>query len=320
MKFTTYALLLTGALAAGFAAFAPEAPRALPAASGYEGIWYSNQPSNDEYAYKYSGGFATYPQQQSPNAIYRKEVHKTFFCYGGNQLDPADPARQELLHMVSYFDHATGMVPKPTILLNKRTDDAHDNPVLSIDDQGYLWVFSKAHGTARPSCIHRSRKPYDLREFELIRETNFSYGHPWWHPGKGFLFLHTLYENNGRSLYFSTSLDGRIWSEPQLLARAEQGHYQITAHLGDRTASAFNVHPPPLGLNGRTNLYYIETRDMGRTWQTAAGAKVGIPIRSMKKPGACPRLCCRESAGLPQGIDLLYRWPAGHSLSHVKGI
>lgn len=28
---------------------------------GYRGIWYANQPSGDEYKFKYSGGFATYP-------------------------------------------------------------------------------------------------------------------------------------------------------------------------------------------------------------------------------------------------------------------
>ncbi|MCU0228426.1 MAG: hypothetical protein MUF01_12380 [Bryobacterales bacterium] len=58
----------------------PPAPGAHPLADGYEGIWYFNQPSKDEFVYKYSGGFATYPQQFSPIAIYRKEVNKTFFC------------------------------------------------------------------------------------------------------------------------------------------------------------------------------------------------------------------------------------------------
>jgi len=36
--------------------------------------------------------------------------------------------------MVSYYDHATKKVARPTILLNKHTDDAHDNPTLAIDD------------------------------------------------------------------------------------------------------------------------------------------------------------------------------------------
>src|SRR5262245_51969601 len=57
--------------------------RPLPTDDGYHGIWYMNQPSKDEYKYKYSGGFATYPQQHMPIAIYSKKANKTFFCYGG---------------------------------------------------------------------------------------------------------------------------------------------------------------------------------------------------------------------------------------------
>lgn len=169
---------------------------AQPTDDGYRGIWYSNQPSKDEYRYKYSGGFATYPQQQLPVAVYAKEVNKTFFCYGGRSRE-----KNELLHMVGYFDHATGQVPRPTILLNKRTDDAHDNPTLMLDDTGHVWIFSAAHGTARPSWIHRGTRPWSVDEFEEILETNFSYTHPWWMPGQGFLFLHTRYRS-GRGLFW----------------------------------------------------------------------------------------------------------------------
>src|SRR6476659_8602188 len=108
---------------------------------GYRGIWYYNQASHDEYKYKYSGGFATYPQQHEPIAIYAPAVKKTFFVYGGTTArSGAD--KQELLHMVSCFDHVTHKVPRPTILLNKKTDDAHENPTISIDDRGFIWVFS----------------------------------------------------------------------------------------------------------------------------------------------------------------------------------
>src|SRR5439155_4478487 len=119
-------------------------------AEGYSGIWYMNQPSADDYRYKYSGGFATYPQQHVPIAIYRPEVNKTFFCYGGTTAKRAGD-KQQLLHMVSYFDHKTGQVPCPTILLDKKTSDAHDNPTIALDDQGYIYIFSPSHGTARPS-------------------------------------------------------------------------------------------------------------------------------------------------------------------------
>jgi len=104
---------------------------------GYRGIWYFNQPSNDEYKYKYSGGFATYPQQHIPIAIYSKEVDKTFFVYGGTTARKAKD-KQQLLHMISYYDHKTGKVPRPRILLNKQTDDAHDNPTLQMDERGHL--------------------------------------------------------------------------------------------------------------------------------------------------------------------------------------
>ena len=50
---------------------------------GYRGIWYQRQKLDSEYRYKYSGGLGTYCAKHQPFAIYRPEVNKTFFCYGG---------------------------------------------------------------------------------------------------------------------------------------------------------------------------------------------------------------------------------------------
>lgn len=245
----------------------------LPRDDGYRGIWYFNQPTKDQYVYKYSGGFATYPQQQSPIAIYAAAVDKTFFVYGGTVT-----GKQELLHMVSYYDHRTGMVPRPVILANKQTDDAHDNAVMSIDNEGTIWIFSNAHGASRPAYIWRSDKPYSIDGFTLQVTTNFSYGHPWFIPGRGFLFLHTIYQEGKRNLFWATSTDGKAWTEPAPLARMDMGHYQVTTQRGNRVATVFNYHPTPLGLNARTNLYYLETSDMGRTWKTIEGNPVKTPL------------------------------------------
>ena len=247
---------------------------------GYRGIWYYNQPSDDEYRYKYSGGFATYPQQITPFAVYCGEANRTFFCYGGA---PAD--KNELVHAVSYFDHAAGTVPRPRILLNKGTDDAHDNPAISVDDAGHLWIFSNAHGTSRPSWIHRSTRPYDIDEFEQVLETNFSYSQPWFLPGQGFLFLQTRYSAEGhRRLFRQASPDGRTWSEPQMVAYFGKGHYQTSSPCGRKVGTAFNYHPEPVGLNARTNLYYLETDDLGETWRNAAGEAVSVPLRHPRNP------------------------------------
>src|SRR6187397_2663845 len=118
-------------LAVAVSLFACNAILAAPLerADGYRGIWYSNQSTGDEYKYKYSGGFATYPQQHVPIAIYSAAANKTFFCYGGSTGRP-----KELACMVSYFDHDTRQVPRPRVVLVKKTDDAHENPTLQIDD------------------------------------------------------------------------------------------------------------------------------------------------------------------------------------------
>ncbi|MBM3497943.1 MAG: hypothetical protein FJX74_04655 [Armatimonadetes bacterium] len=245
---------------------------------GYRGIWYCNQPSHDEYVYKYSGGLGTYPSNHYPFAVYAPAVDKTFFCYGGRSKE-----RNELLHMVSCFDHATGLVPRPTVLLNKRTDDAHDNPVIALDEAGHVWVFSSSHGTARPSYIHRSTQPYSVDAFELIATTNFSYPVPWWVPGRGFLLLHTRY-GGGRVVYQWRSPDGVAWDAGTKLFGIEQGHYDVSGAQSGRVGVALNYHPEPLGLNWRTNLYYLETDDGGETWRAATGEPLAFPITEVRNP------------------------------------
>lgn len=253
-------------------------PFRLAEDDGYRGIWYANQETGDKYVYKYSGGMPTYPQQHLPIACYVAAVNKTFFVYGGSIA-----GKQRLLHMVSYFDHATHSVPRPRILLDKATSDAHDNPTLAIDRQGYLWIFSNAHGTGRPSFIHRSAEPYAIDRFQHVLTTNFSYSQPWVLDDGSFMLMHTRYKS-GREMFWMTSRDGFQWNEPLPLSHIAQGHYQQSTSDGQRVATAFNYHPKNGGLNARTNLYYLETPDAGRTWQDAAGREVATPLDRVHNP------------------------------------
>jgi hypothetical protein len=283
---TSCILVVICAAAACLAQTAPAPPTLNRKDDGYRGIWYMNQPSGDEYVYKYSGGLGTYCAKHKPFAVYCRQVDKTFFCYGGTTKE----SHRRLLHMVSYFDHKTGTVPRPTILLDKRTDDAHDNPVISVDDRGHIWIFSTSHGRSRPSYIHRSRRPYDIDQFELVPATrldggkrvpitNFSYMQVWHVAGKGFICFWTRYNDPAaRTLFCMTSPDGVAWSEWRRLAAIEQGHYQISAVGRGRAGSALNYHPHPKGLNWRTNLYYLETPDFGNSWQTADGTPLELPL------------------------------------------
>lgn len=256
--------------------------------NGYRGIWYMNQPLDSEYKYKYSGGLGTYCAKHQPFAVYCEEVRKTFFCYGGT----VEGDNRRLVHMVSWYDHTTGLVPRPTRLLDKQTEDAHDNPVIAVDRDGFIWIFSTSHGRSRPSYIHRSAKPYDIDSFELVPATNledgkevpmtnFSYLQAWYLQSRGFICFVTRYGwGADRTICFMTSKDGVKWSAWQRLAAIDKGHYQISA-VTDRVAgSAFNYHPEPGGLNYRTNLYYVETPDFGQTWRAADGTALRLPLET----------------------------------------
>ncbi|MBN2212523.1 MAG: BNR-4 repeat-containing protein [Sedimentisphaerales bacterium] len=261
--------------------------------TGYRGVWYYNEKLNNEYVYKYSGGLGTYCAKHRPFAVYSPKVNKTFFCYGGARKGED----MQLVHMVSYFDHNTGMVSRPTILLDKHTTDAHDNPVISMDDDGYIWIFSTAHGTRPPAFIHRSARPYDIDEFvhipatrvtdedETVEMNNFSYFQPWYISGKGFMAFFTRYHYPaGRTICYMTSPDGKTWSKWNRIAAIQNGSYQISLAQPGKAATIFDFHPTDKGVNYRTNLYYLETTDSGKTWQTADGQKMQLPITEVQNP------------------------------------
>src|ERR1039458_4033866 len=84
----------------------------LAKSNGYRGIWYHNEVIDEPYRYKYSGGLGTFPQTHMPTAYYSKEANKTFFCYGGTLM-----GHNQMMIMVSYYDHVTGMVPRPRVLI-----------------------------------------------------------------------------------------------------------------------------------------------------------------------------------------------------------
>ena len=94
-------------------------------------------------------------------AIYSKEADKTFFTFGGT-----DERNSTLLQSVSFFDHKTKKLARPTVVFDKHTTDAHDNAVINLDDKGYIYLFSASHGRSRPSRIARSEKPYDISSFK----------------------------------------------------------------------------------------------------------------------------------------------------------
>ena len=245
---------------------------------GYRGIWFElNQKY--EFGDKYSGALGTYTADHIPLAIYSEKANKTFFVYGGTISEN----ERYLLCMIGEFDHKTGMVSKPTVVFDKMgVNDPHDNPVLMIDDKDYIWVFVSGRGSTRPGYKFRSKKPLDIDEFEQVTKEEMTYPQPW-NTDFGYFHFFTKYTGM-RQLYFESSADGKNWTDDKLLAAIaekpgeQSGHYQISnVYEGKKLGTFFNRHPQG-NVDKRTDLYYLETSDFGKTWTNAAGKIVDLPL------------------------------------------
>lgn len=184
--------------------------------------------------------------------------------------------------MASYYDHERNIVPRPTIVRDQRgVDDPHDNPSLTIDADGHVWVFIAGRRRDRPGQIFRATAPYSVDEFEEVAEREMTYSQIWNVPGEGFLHLFTKY-TRGRELYWETTPNGHTWGEPQKLA-GFLGHYQVSRLHQQTVGTAFNYHPEG-SVDRRTNLYYAQTSDFGQTWTTADGRALGTPLANAHNP------------------------------------
>ena len=252
--------------------------------AGYKPIWFElNQKY--EYGDKYSGALGTYTAKHHPLAIYADVVDKTFFVYGGTK----SPKSKHLLCMIGEFDHSSGLVSQPLVVCDKMgVDDPHDNPSILIDDQGFIWVFVSGRGKVRMGFKYKSKKPYSIEGFEKITTEEMTYPQP---KKMGSTFFNFFTKYTGvRKLYFEKSKNGIHWSEDRLFAAIPEkkdqksGHYQISAQYKEKKIGTFfNRHPNGI-VDQRTDLYYLETNDMGETWKTADQKSISVPVTEKSSP------------------------------------
>lgn len=244
---------------------------------GYRGIWFM-LGQRSEYGDKYSGGLGTYTANHMPTAVYDRSSHRTFFVYGGSRKE----GERHLYIMISFFDHRTGMLPKPVVVMDKNgVDDPHDNASLSMDAAGYVWVFVSGRNVSRPGKIYRSRHPRDISQFDELLTSSFTYPQPWYLGNAGFLLMYTRY-TKGRELYFrKIGNDGEPGLETKLAGMG--GHYQLSHYNGNRVMTVFNYHPGG-DVDKRTNVYFMQSVDTGRYWTNILGDTLSLPVSDTRTP------------------------------------
>lgn len=265
---------------------------------GYRGAWYDLGQASD-YGSKYSGGLGTYTMKHIPMAVYAPAVDRTYFVYGGN------PAKGNLYLqcMIGCYDHATGLLQKPRVVMDKGAigvSDPHDNPTVQIDADGYVWVFVAGRANHRLGKRYRSIRPYDITAFDLVSEEVMAYPQVFYQRDNGFFLFFTRYDDHGRQLFFQSSADGRTWTSRRHLAtivgsgETKGGQYQISNMCGIKLCTAFNRHINA-NVDTRTNIYFLQSTDWGNTWTTVDGNPVSLPVTD---PASISRVRDYESLGL----------------------
>jgi hypothetical protein len=213
----------------------------------------------------------------APQAFYDARTNRTYFVYRSGWPCDAERAGRCGIY-IGWFDHNEGRVRRARQIYAQTIKKVDAGPALVPDGQGYVWVFVGSD-RRNEAVVLKSAAPHDLTRFEEQARLSFADAQPWYKKGEGFVLLCSI-NKDGRWLPAVTAAqDGVTWSEPRILADLGPRHRFVSGRHKDKLGLVFNA-----SLNERhpdlyTDLYYVESRDWGRSWHGADGQKIELPIR-----------------------------------------
>jgi hypothetical protein len=221
----------------------------------------------------YGGGHATYCSWTRPMAIYAPQVDKTFFAFGNADNRPT----------ISAYDHRRKTLePAATVGANKDMD-AHRNPHLLIDAEGFLYLFYGSH--CSPTYLARSQRPFDLHAWDSLGAVaeNSSYPQPWQlRQGEIALFYRNGGTHNAGESCVRSRDRGRTWSSPQLIATSPPKNGLYAVSVAESGPYPRKIHMTWSATRGdwwqRYHLFYASSADGGLTWQRSDGRPYRLPI------------------------------------------
>ena len=233
-----------------------------------EGAWYACC-KGDSYQLYYHTPAATFSRKNRPNAIhYTRKYDRTYFTFADAGKSPE----------IVYFDRDTGCFTEPVkVGETPLPHDAHGNPSLLIDHEGYLYVFYGSHGT--PTLMKRSIHPEDITSWgpEVSIGTCTTYPQAYQVNSTTLLLF---YRQGMGQFGFRRSKDkGATWSNFAKLVDFGEGVriYLISIQGNDGSLhvawTPWYTHVPI-----RLNVYYAYSDDEGVTWRAKDDEDLAIPI------------------------------------------
>jgi len=252
----------------------------------HRGVWYACGTVNTlpGHAHVYSGAMATYCAWHRPMAVYAPAVNKTFWAYGNADNAPT----------ITCYDHGRQSFAEPVVLGSNPDGDAHRNPTLLVDTEGFLYVFYGAHG--HPSHVVKSTSPHDIGSWRALADLDDprgTYPQPW-QLVEGEVYVMYRHAPGWRC---RVSKDGgETWQAPvSIIDSPPDAGWDCTVYgisIAETGPFPRRVHFAWSRLGGGTpeeiqakhlwarryNVYYACSDDGGRTWQRSDGTPYELPI------------------------------------------
>lgn len=235
--------------------------------ASYCGVWYASPVSG-----VYGGPAATYSNWNRPMGVYAPTQNKTFFVYANANNAP----------VIGYYDHVAETFSEPVVIGANIDMDAHRNPSVLIDEDGYIYVFWGSHGN--PTHVSKSTSPYNISSWvtKVDLSTLTSYPQPW-QLEEDKLFV-SFREGTGKWRYATSDNGADSWSASTdiidfsaagasgiyLVSVAETGSYPRRVHL----AWSYYVGT----WDQRWDVYYAYSDDGGTSWKKRDGTTYALPI------------------------------------------
>lgn len=240
------------------------------------GIWHCSLAVNRRYPGNqtvYGGGHATYCAWTRPMAVYAPSQEKTFFVFGNADNAPT----------ISFYDHKTRQLAHAVTVASNPDMDAHKNPHLLIDEDGFLYIFYRAHCT--PTYLMKSVRPFDISQWKdmgVVVERS-SYPQPWQLKRGEIIVLYRGGATHDATQSYVKSTDGgATWSKPIHIVTPHPKNGIYAVSIAEVGSYPRKVHMAWSLTRGdwwqRYHVFYAYSDDGGTTWKRSDGSTYALPI------------------------------------------
>ncbi|MBI5001113.1 MAG: right-handed parallel beta-helix repeat-containing protein [Euryarchaeota archaeon] len=204
-----------------------------------------------------------------PEAIYVPATDCTFMVFFNWSFET----------YITEYNHTTDTFSGPVLIgVNPNCYNDHCMPALSIDNDGYIYVFYGQRTGSGGQLYKKSVNPYDITQWSAVNYLGVSnaYAYPQvWNYPDGDKIIYIAHDYNTGHVFMTDSNNWTTWNATSRIDLTTTGAtYLISAMDSENN---HNIHLAWSNYLQNGNVYYMNSSDGGRTWYAADGTYLGNP-------------------------------------------